>query len=91
MYEELVDDFLKRHFPKDNNWLNGNCYYMALILSSRFPNFRIYYCPIEGHFIAGTFKEYYDWNGRYYPSEEPILFDEIDNLQYKRLLRDCIK
>lgn len=92
MYQNEVEEFIKRRFPNnDSNWLNGNCYFFAAILKERFSNFNIYYLPITGHFVAGIKNEYYDWTGRVYPTEPIINFlDMDDNLLYQRLVRDCI-
>lgn len=46
--------FINRRFPYDSNWLNGNCYFFALILIDRFPSLRMYYDPIEGHFVVSS-------------------------------------
>lgn len=61
--EQEILDFIKRRFPKDSNWLDGNCYWFAFILCERFPNLQIYYEPVRGHFVAGTPSRYYDWTG----------------------------
>lgn len=95
--EEKLDreiiDFIKRRFPIDCKWLNGNCYWFALILSNRFP-VDIFYLPKEGHFVAGAhfINAFYDWSGRVYPEEEPLLLVDImaeDPVWYNRLMRDC--
>lgn len=88
-----VLSFIKRRFSDDCHWLDGNCYYFALILCSRFQNLNLYYAPIEGHFVAGDGERFYDWRGLY-DNEKPILLSEIqqsDPLWYKILVRDCIK
>lgn len=88
-----VEDFIKSRFNNDCHWLDGNCYYFALILTHRFPYLKIYYDPIDGHFLAGTPSKYYDWTGQVIPISLPILLDEIkvkDPLWYNRLVRDCI-
>ena len=41
--EEKINDFIKRRFNKEDNWLNGNCLWFAYILQKRFPNLNIYY------------------------------------------------
>jgi hypothetical protein len=38
-----VIEFINRRWKKDANWLDGNCYYFALILKHRFPEGRIWY------------------------------------------------
>lgn len=58
-----VKEFIDRRFKADCNWLNGNCYYFALILSDRFPGGTIYYDVIYGHFIYLYEGKYYDWSG----------------------------
>lgn len=94
--------FIHSRFPKDCNWLNGNCYYFCVILMARFPNeLSIYYDAIAGHFIVGAplYLEtgikvvYYDWTGIYEPRSMPILLEDIkknDESWYRRLVRDCI-
>ena len=89
-----VLDFICRRWHMDSGWKTGNCYWFAKILTCRFPSLRIYYLPIEGHFIAGDpiFHIYYDWDGLCYPNEEPIDLEELadtDPAWYWRLMRDC--
>ena len=88
----MVKEFLTKRFQSDCSWLNGNCYYMALILADRF-RLDIYYDPIAGHFIAGNGKVYFDWNGLYEQNREHInKFDNIaveDPVWYSRLIKDC--
>ena len=91
--EEKINDFIKRRFNKEDNWLNGNCLWFAYILKKRFPNLNIYYCPIEIHFIVGYLGEFFDLNCKIIPNEIPILLDEIkenDDLWYNKLIRDCL-
>lgn len=91
--EKRVEDFIKKRFNKDCNWLSGNCYYFAVILCARFPELKIYYLPIKGHFICGDKENFYDWTGKIEVNEPFLLFEEIKNNDpawYNRLLRDCI-
>ncbi len=91
MYEIL--SFIEKRWKKDANWLDGNCYWFAHILKTRFPFLEIYYLPIVGHFICGDDESFYDWTGVVNPEEEPILFNliaETDPLWYDRIVRDCI-
>lgn len=91
MYEIL--DFIKRRWRKDANWLDGNCYWFAHILKTRFPFLEIYYLPIVGHFICGDGVCFYDWTGVVDPEEVPFLLSDIekqDGLLYDRLFRDCV-
>lgn len=90
--EQTVLNFIHYRFPVDCHWLDGNCYYFALILCNRFSQLSIYYNPVDGHFFAGNGHEFYDWTGRIYPPYA-ISFDEIKNEEpqwYGRLVRDCI-
>ena len=91
MYEIL--DFIHRRFDKDANWLNGNCYWFAYILSTRFPFLKIYYLPIAGHFVCGDSVNFFDWTGLVSLEEIPFLLSDIekqDSLWYDRIVRDCI-
>lgn len=88
-----VLDFIKRRFSDDCNWLNGNCYYFAQILKTRFPQGVIFYDIINGHFIFLYNSKYYDWSGEIHPNEflvEWDKFDEYDSLQKQRIIRDCV-
>lgn len=94
--ESEILEFLARRFTSDCKWTDGNCLWMANILSLRFPLLKIYYFPHQGHFVSGTGSEFYDWTGRVEPldKETPILFEDIrrkDPLWYERLVRDCWK
>lgn len=91
MYEIL--DFIHRRFSIDANWLNGNCYWFAHILSTRFPYLKIYYLPIIGHFVCGDGVNFFDWTGLIVPEETPFLLTDIekqDILWYNKIVRDCI-
>ena len=86
-------DFISRRWQKDANWLDGNCYWFAYILKTRFPFLEIYYLPIAGHFICGDGVQFYDWTGVVDPEEVPFLLSDIekqDILWYDRIVRDCI-
>lgn len=93
-----VRSFIERRFPIDNNWCTGNCYWFARILCMRFPQLIMWYLPIENHWMAGTRNGeiFFDWKNvknRNELNEEPVLWDDIedlDELLFKRLHRDCI-
>jgi len=96
--EEKVLEFIHRRFPVDCNWMNGNCFFFAKILASRFPG-DVVYDPIEGHFLfwAGD-DNLYDWSGlrEYTETERKKMFlwresPSIDILQHGRIYRDCVK
>ena len=89
-------EFIHRRFPSDSNWINGNCYYFAIILKDRFPEGRIYYDVVYGHFIVKISDYYYDWTGILENLDEKYLvpwdeFENYDSLQYERVIRDCLK
>ena len=94
MQDEVLE-FINRRFPKDCNWLNGNCYYFALILKDRFPNGRILYDAIYGHFIFHLNGKAYDYSGELvWPGGVYAVywdeFDKYDPLVKQRIIRDCI-
>ena len=93
MKSDEILEFINRRFPANNgNWLNGNCFWFAKILSIRFPNGEIWYEPIIGHFLYKYENLFYDWNGIYSGNlTNAFKFDkEYDELVYNRLIRDCI-
>ena len=69
--EEEVLEFIKRRFPIDCKWTDGNCYWFAKILAERF-GMQIYYLPIVGHFVAGFDSDgkFYDYNGVFNVTKE---------------------
>jgi hypothetical protein len=94
MKKDKVLDFIKRRFKQDCNWIDGNCYWFALILKKRFPKSVIYYLPIRGHFIIKYKGKFYDWNGIVEVEEKPIKLSKLkkkDDLWYLHLMRDCFK
>lgn len=87
-------NFIKRRFSDNCNWLDGNCYYFSLILLSRFPDGKIYYDVINGHFIYGIDNKFFDWSGEILPDGYLVewnKFKEYESLQYEIIVRDCIK
>jgi hypothetical protein len=90
---EQINSFVEKRFQQDCNWTNGNCFYFATILKTRFPELDIYYLPITGHFVVGSEDIYYDYNGEVEIAETPILFSDLqtsDPIYYARILRDCV-
>ena len=90
-------EFIKRRFSDNCHWLDGNCYYFAMILKSRFPQGTIYYDTVQGHFIVYIGGLYYDYHGVYQVSEADSAhvidwdsFSEYDKYQYQRIIKDCI-
>ena len=96
--EAQILDFIKRRFPNDSNWVNGNCYFFAQILANRFVG-EVVYDPIDGHFLFwASDNNFYDWTGRreYTAEQRKKMFiwqDGVlkDSLLYGRIRRDCVK
>lgn len=91
---DQISEFIHRRFPDNCHWLDGNCYWFAVILSERF-NLTIYYLPVTGHFVAGKYHRYFDWTGEVLvDSQTPILSLRTlyleDTRLYRRLTRDCM-
>lgn len=92
MEDEVLDFIERRWRGTDARWNSGNCYWFALILIKRFPYLKMYYLPIQGHFIAGDGKKFYDIGGEVHSSKDLISLDFIymnDPNWYYRLMRDC--
>lgn len=88
-----IIEFINKRWKKDCDWQNGNCYWFAHILVSRFPRLNIYYLPIQGHFVAGDNINFYDSTGKVELEEKPYLLSQIEQEDpnwYNRLVRDCI-
>lgn len=51
MKKDKVLEFIERRFPTDSRWMNGNCYFFALILKDVFGG-EIFYEVIAGHFVC---------------------------------------
>lgn len=93
MLSEEILDFVVRRFPIDCHWLDGNCYWFAVILAERF-NLDIYYNPIDGHFMAGNKDYVWDFLGHPFLNNNYLLLDDIkknDESWYVRLERDCMR
>lgn len=89
----MVEEFIKKRFNTDCNWLDGNCYYFSIILKARFPQAIILYDVINGHFVVDIDNEYYDWTGKIDKTGIFIKwenFDKYDPIRKKRIIRDCI-
>lgn len=98
---DKIEEFIKRRFQSDCNWLEGNCYYFARILKMRFKG-EIWYDLVEGHFLFRYFDKFYDWSGwrEGYDLSEPSSVENlvkwtdyrnIDPVHYDRIVRDVIK
>ena len=85
--------FIKKRFSKKCNWLDGNCYYFAIILKERFSG-HIYYDQVNCHFITEINDKFYDWTGIIKPNINNLMnweeLKSIDPSYYNRIQRDCI-
>ena len=98
MKDEVLE-FIQRRFPMDCSWLNGNCFFFAKILNTRFSG-KIYYDTINGHFIFyrtcidKNLNGYYDYSGRINPIETNLVewdcYNDVDHFHCERIIRDCI-
>ena len=87
-----VLEFIRRRFPQDSNWLTGNCYHFALILSSVF-NGDIFYDVVARHSVTRINNVFYDRSRKYKPVGllvEWKSFHLYDSLQKERIIKDCI-
>lgn len=90
---DKVLNFIEKRFKNDCDWMTNNCYYFAIILKDRFPEGKIFYDVIYGHFIFWFEGKFYDWNGIVESNGYCVewdKFDEYDFLQRQRIIRDCI-
>jgi len=98
--EQKILDFIQRRFSTDCNWLDGNCYYFALILNDRFyPECHgecdIVYDLVDGHFMFKCENKYFDYSGlREDVKEENLIswydFIVYDAARYTRVIHDCL-
>ena len=93
-----IKDFISRRFKEDYNWTTGRCYFFAIILKDVFPGGKIFYDPIDGHFLYKYENNFYDWTGqKTYTEKEIDCFYEWDRLKdwepflEKRIRHDCIE
>lgn len=115
MKPDIIDvlEFIKRRFDSDrdnvqnNKWMNGNCYYFALILKNRFKDGFIVYDTILGHFMflydnylidaisTVKLKSFIEPDENNYIINDTIVvwdyFKLYDEYQYHRIVRDCIE
>lgn len=89
-----VEEFIKRRFKCDCNWLCGNCYYFAIILKNRFPDGCLVYDYINGHFMFKLNGMFFDYTGKITPEmsyiEEWESFKLNNPNRADRIIRDCI-
>lgn len=99
MQKEIIDFIEKFKFKHREEleyvFLNGNCYFFALILCERFKNAKVKLMQIENHFVTEIEGRLYDIRGdvtEICSVPDLIDFDDLeksDPTYYKRLKRDC--
>jgi len=75
---DKVEEFIKRRFPTDCNWMTENCYYFAHILKMRFKG-EIWYDLVDGHFLFRHYDKFYDWTG-WREDYDMSMPETVDNL-----------
>lgn len=95
MKKDKVLEFIERRFPTDSRWMDGNCYFFALILKDVFDG-KIYYDVIEGHFLCLIKGKFYDWNGIHGKRKDEVYvkwdeFKEYDSIQHERIIKNCCR
>ena len=92
----MVEEFIERFNSSDikSNFLDGYCYYFAVMLKIRFSEGSIYYLPIENHFVFGLNNKFYDVTGEVNVAGKVIYlwseYIKMDKVHSKRIIRDCI-
>lgn len=80
-------------FHKNEDFLNGLCYWFARILDERFHCGYIGYDPIACHFVYVTLEHVYDVRGEIDMPEKVIpwvKYCDFDELDYCRVLHSCV-
>ena len=79
-----VYTFTYKYFATPYLWDTSNQYWFATILEQRFKKygFKIFYDTVASHFVAGVKDLYFDYNGRYEPTEKNRVFS-LEDLQVK--------
>lgn len=101
MREEEIINFIKKFQAAGmaDNFTRGFCYWFAVILKNRFPEMRIFYDLIDGHFFCYDLetKSCYDAIGKFkqsYPLSRYADWEEyasIDPSHYNRILKSCVQ
>lgn len=84
--------FIEQFCEAKELFLNGMCYWFAVILNRRFRNSLICYDPIINHFVCKVGSAYYDASGvardaNYIEWSEYVWSDSI---HAERIIRDCM-
>ena len=88
-----ITNWISERFPKNNNWLSGNCYFFAKILEAAWPHGEIVYDPIHGHFLYDIDGILYDWRGQVGERKNEISWNSYrtqDPTHWAHVMRDCV-
>lgn len=89
-----VDQFIARFHESmdiDDVFTKGCCYWFAYILSQRFPYAEIMYDQVANHFAVNINSHLYDITGCVDGQYSMIPWKDFDDdLEEKRIIRDCI-
>ena len=93
----FIEDFKAMHKEEiEDLFLNGYCYYFAIILHERFGRGLIMYIPIYNHFCYKIDENLYDISGKIKDEEKiklAVYWERYKNEEYldsERIIRDCI-
>ena len=90
---DMILSFIADNFTVDCHWLDGNCYYFAVILNTRFAESTIVYDVVNNHFsVRFADDRFYDWSGEIKVKTWVVWEDYIlaDLAHSSRIIRDCI-
>lgn len=95
--KDFINSFKKGYEVEyEKSFTNGNCYFFSLILNHLYPEGRIYYDVVKGHFIYDFQDEIYDITGRLNKNKfnNLVAWDTFsmnyDPMVYRNILRDCV-
>lgn len=96
-FSEKICKFIDKFKEYDQNdvivktFMNGQCYWFAVILAERFSGGQILYEPIEGYFVTKIVGRYYDIRGDVTELYEGATFyDEKQCFEMDSILRGCM-
>ena len=85
----FIDGFNRYGDQIEDLFLNGYCFYFAIILKNRFPG-QIFYDPVEGHFVTLIGDDFYDITGCVTSEYDRDLYDESVWSTIPSIIHGCI-
>ena len=90
--KQEITRFIGLFCESKDMFMNGLCYWFAVILERRFTNSSIWYEPIMNHFVTKIGNSYYDASGvakdANYTKWSEYVWD--DPIHAERIIRDCV-